>query len=392
MDSRYVFVYAAVNIFCILTALVILSKISYNVGSEHENRYFRGMTLCFLGFVILELLWIHIEGGIIGVPRALGSAFKIISTILIPFMVYHWFWFAEIKFRSKMVGNRVARVVTLIPFLAMLICYIVSIFNGMVFSIGTEGEVVPGPMYGLTGLVDNIYGIAIIIHAVILLVKEKVPYRRRTYITMIVFILLCTAGGIIDAVVQNTPIMPLANAFAFIFLFANLQETQIYNDALTGLNNRRRADEYIVESIPSANEENPLYLFVLDIDNFKHVNDSLGHLEGDKALRAAAKGIANTADRYRGFASRWGGDEFVIVANGTSANFAQDVMGALKEEVAKAKEEAFISYPLEVSVGFIKCTTPQSKMSDLIAKADAMLYEQKKLISQRVNNSQQKGA
>ena len=381
MDARYVFVYAAVNVFCMLTALVILSKISYNVGSEHENRYFRGMTLCFLGFVLLELLWVLIEGGVIAAPRTLGSLFKIIDTVLIPFMVYHWFWFAEIKFRSNIVGSWMARIITLIPFIVLVVCYFISIFNGMVFSIGPEGELVPGPLVGLTGIVDNIYGIAIIIHAAILLVKEKAPYRRRTYVTMIVFILLCTTGGIIDAVVQNTPVMPLANAFAFIFLFANLQETQIYNDALTGLNNRRRADEYILESIPSASEEMPLYLFVLDVDNFKSINDSLGHLEGDRALRAVARGIANAADEYHGFASRWGGDEFVVVASGQGENFPQSVISTLKGRISQSAEEAGITYPLDASVGFVKCTTPQSKMSDLIAKADKMLYEQKSMVA-----------
>ena len=343
------------------------------------------MVLCFLGFVVFELLWVLIEGNIIEIPRAIGSSFKIIGTVLIPLMVYHWFWFAEIKFRSKFVGNWPARVITLIPFAVLLICYIVSIFNGMVFSIGSEGELVPGPLVGLTGLVDNIYGIAIIIHAAILLVKEKVPYRRRNYVTQIVFIVLCTAGGILDAAVQNTPVMPLAIAFAFIFLFANLQETQIYNDALTGLNNRRRADEYISESIPFVTEEKPLYLFVLDIDNFKHINDTLGHLEGDRALATVAKGIANATDEYHGFASRWGGDEFVIVANGSGEDFAQSVMNSLKRSIAHAAEEAGMSYPLEASIGFVKCTTPQSKMSDLVSKADKMLYEQKRLTTRRAS-------
>ena len=383
MDARYVFVYAAVNVFCILTSLVILSKISYNVGTEHENRYFRGMVLCFLGFVVLELLWVLIEGGVLPLPRVAGSYLKAISTILIPYMVYLWFWFAEIKFQSKLVGSWPARVISLIPFIILVVCYLISIGNGMVFSIGPEGELVPGPLVGLTGIVDNIYGITIIIHAIVLLVQEKVPYRRRTYVTMIVFILMCTAGGILDAVVQNTPIMPLANAFAFIFLFANLQETQIYNDALTGLNNRRRADEYISESIPMASEEMPLYLFVLDVDNFKHINDSLGHLEGDRALRAVAKGIADAADEYHGFASRWGGDEFVVAASGLEEDFAQKVMTSLKSRITQSAEETGISYPLEASVGFVKCTTPQSKMSDLIAKADKMLYEQKNLAAKQ---------
>ncbi|MBQ9069451.1 MAG: hypothetical protein IJ131_10435 [Eggerthellaceae bacterium] len=136
MDPRYVFVYAAVNIFCIIVSLVILSKIGYNLGSEQENRYFRGMTLCFLAFVVLETIWVLTEGGILPIPRSVGSALKAIDTMTIPLMVYLWFWFAETKFRSKLASSRIARIVTFIPYLVLIVFYLFSIVSGVVFSIG----------------------------------------------------------------------------------------------------------------------------------------------------------------------------------------------------------------------------------------------------------------
>ncbi|MBQ9069452.1 MAG: GGDEF domain-containing protein [Eggerthellaceae bacterium] len=234
----------------------------------------------------------------------------------------------------------------------------------------------------MTGLVDNIYGIAIIIHAVILLVREKTAYRRRDYITQIVFIVLCTAGGMADAIISGTPIMPLAITLAFVYLFANLLEGQIYNDALTGLNNRRRADEYVSEAIAAANEDNPLYLFVLDVDNFKSINDSLGHLEGDRALKAVARGVANTTEDFHGFAARWGGDEFVLAANSGESDLPERVCERLKENIAREGEKDKIPFPLAASVGFAKCTSPGDKMADLILVADKMLYKNKRNLEQ----------
>lgn len=378
MDPRYVFVYAAVNIFCILVSLIILSKIGYNVGSEQENRYFRGMALCFLAFVVLETIWVLAEGGILPIPRAVASSLKAIDTMIIPFKVYLWFWFAETKFRSKIAESRIARIITFIPY-AILVCfYIASAFNGVVFSIGPEGELVPGPAVALTGLVDNIYGIAIILHAIVLFAKEKVPYRRRDYVTQIVFIVLCTAGGIIDAVVSGTPIMPLAIALAFVFLFSNLQESQIYNDALTGLNNRRRADEYMAESIEEASPENPLYLFVLDVDNFKEINDTRGHLEGDRALKAVARGIAKTTNAHSGFTARWGGDEFIIAVNGSDPNLPKQIESEIAATISEAAEEEGLAYSLAASIGCAKCTSPNDKIADLITVADEALYERKR--------------
>ena len=388
MSSCAAFGYIVVSVFCVLTALIILTKISYSIGTEHENRHFRGMVLCFLAYALLELVWVLGDSHMIPMSRSDASILKAIDTMLIPAMVFLWFWYAEIKFRSKFVGNWVARWVSIVPITFLVVCYIVSIFNGVVFSIGPEGELVFGPLGYLTGIVDNTYGIAIIAHAVIRLVREKAPYRRKDYITQIVCIVACTVGGIADAAasrmlaeaVTSTPIMPLAIALAFIYLIPSLQEERIYSDALTGLNNRRRADEYIANHLAMKSDAVPFYLFLLDVDRFKEINDTLGHLEGDRALRAVAKGIAHATDEFRGFVARWGGDEFIVAISGHDPALPELLTQRVRECIRSVAETEAISYLLDVSVGFAKCTPGHSKMHELISAADKMLYEQKSLV------------
>ncbi|MBQ9068765.1 MAG: GGDEF domain-containing protein [Eggerthellaceae bacterium] len=377
MDFRYAFVYAAVDMFSILMSIVILSRLSYNMGSERQVRVFQLMSLCFFGFVVCDLLWVLAWGNLAPVPPFVGTVAKIISTLLIPLMVYFWFLFAEMRFGTRSAERPLFRALWFIPMAVLIVLYIFSIWSGVVFSFGPNHELVPGPAIAMTGLVDNIYGIAIVVHAIILAVRDKATYRRREYFAQVMFIVICTAGGMINAAVSDTPIMPLAIALSFTYLMTSMQEGQIYNDTLTGLNNRRRADRFLEDTIGTVGAQGPFYLFMLDIDNFKHINDTYGHLEGDKALKASAQAIAKTTGNLGGFAARWGGDEFVVVVRGSEADVPQRFEEELKANLAEAVEEQGLGYGLSASIGYTKCTSGESRPADLLSEADSMLYKNK---------------
>ena len=381
MDFRYMFVYATVNIFCIVSSLIILSKFSYDVGSGQESRIFKRMTFSDLCFVVLELIWALAMGDVLKLPPLATGLIKVLGTVFIPLMVYFWYLFAETRFRNKRLHDKKIRLLAFVPMGVLLLLYITSFKTGLVFSITPERTVAYGPMIGLTGLVDNIYGITIIIRALFLHHRETVNYRKREYRTQIIFIVICTVAGIIDAAVSDTPVMPLAIALAFLFLFTNLQEVQIYNDALTGLSNRRMADQYLESSLVDTTKENPFYLLMIDVNNFKSINDSYGHLEGDRALRVVANSIRKTAEEYQGFAARWGGDEFIAIVRSQSLGLVQEFSSRLRARVEERKQEEGFSYPLSVSIGFARCDSDRDRLSALISAADASMYRDKKTSS-----------
>ena len=377
MDFHYAFVYMAVIVFCILMAIIFISKLSYNMGNDREVRIFRLMAGCFLGFAACELVWILSVGGLAPILPWVGSLAKVMSTLLIPLMVYFWFLFAEMRFGNHSAEKPLFRALWFIPMAVLLVVYLLSIWTGAAYSIDGQGQLIPGPAAGMTGLVDNIYGIAIVVHAIILAVREKLSYRRRTFFVQVMFIVICTAGGIIDAVVSNTPVMPLAIALSFTYLMTNIQEAQIYNDVLTGMNNRRRADRFVEDCIEAVDSQGPFYLFMLDIDDFKSINDTHGHLEGDKALKAMALAIAKTTNSMGGFAARWGGDEFAVVVRGEDSSLPTRFEKSLQENLNAEVLEQGLPYSLSASVGYSQCTSEDSRMADLIASADRMLYSNK---------------
>ena len=256
----------------------------------------------------------------------------------------------------------------------MLLIYITSIWTRAVATVDASGAVVPGPALAITGVVDNLYGIAVVIHAIVLLIKDKEGFRKKEYIAHILFILICTVGGVTDAIVSDTPVMPMAIMLSFNVLFIILQETKIFNDALTGLNNRRLADRYISSAIKESSVENPICVFMMDIDDFKIINDRYGHLEGDKALKQIAEALMQAVSRYRGFLARWGGDEFVVALTDMRENTIERFRADLKHELSKLQDTVDIPVELNLSIGEELCADQTRSLADVIEKADESLY------------------
>lgn len=106
-------------------------------------------------------------------------------------------------------------------------------------------------------------------------------------------------------------------------------------DGLTGLNNRSHfMDRLLEEQQRSTRENTPLSVIMLDIDNFKIVNDTYGHIAGDNAIIAVAKKIKNSL-RSIDIAGRYGGEEFCIALPNTPVDEAKDIAERMRETIEK---------------------------------------------------------
>ena len=378
MTQAYLVTYGAVDVFCILMSIIILRKFTTNVGSEVEIRYFRWMTISFMGFILAEFIWVLGKAGMLPASDTAYDLIKILGTWFMPVMVYSWFCFAENKFKSKFINKRSNRFLAFIPIIILTVFYILSFKAGIIFKI-SENSVERGPGFNLSGLVNNIYGLAIVIHAIILYIKSDSKTFRNVCIIQIMFILTCTFGGFIDGLFVNTPVLPLTVGLSFIYLFINLQEPQIFSDALTGLNNRRSAEVHFQRTVDDAYEEVPLNFFMMDINNFKKINDTYAHLEGDKALCLVADVLRHMENKYKGFSARWGGDEFLTMILGGTCDSAEEFSGEVNSAIQAKKEELNLKYDLSVAVGHAYTTSKKADIKSVINNADKALYKNKKI-------------
>lgn len=185
------------------------------------------------------------------------------------------------------------------------------------------------------------------------------------------------------------PLIPVWNAlirFGFFFVTSSLlialrgslveQRHLARTDALTGLCSRRAFEDRLDHELAMAQRHRtPLTLAYLDLDDFKAVNDSLGHAEGDRLLRTTGQAVQK-ALRKTDFAARLGGDEFALLLPGSDGHGAQRVVEHLRCEL----RETFSASSLEItcSIGVVSFLEPGVSPTDALAAADALMYEVKR--------------
>lgn len=160
-------------------------------------------------------------------------------------------------------------------------------------------------------------------------------------------------------------------------LHAEVQKLAI-TDALTGVYNRRGFFEFGKHEIERTRRfGHPLSFIWVDIDNFKHINDTFGHQTGDRVLKAVADCL-HTHTRDVDILARYGGDEFALLLPETDLPVAVNVAERLRLQVAGQPVSAeAISISLSVSIGVSKVTGDIHTLEPLIKRADAAMYAAK---------------
>ncbi|MFP5497514.1 MAG: GGDEF domain-containing protein [Gammaproteobacteria bacterium] len=149
-------------------------------------------------------------------------------------------------------------------------------------------------------------------------------------------------------------------------------------DPLTALYNRRALEMRAPSLLSEVSQARPGALLLIDIDNFKLINDLYGHTAGDRLLVALSEMIrAQLPDDS--LAARLGGDEFVILLNDTSNARIVALGSALREQFHQAASQAFATpEAVTLSIGASLFDTPPASLAALIEQGDAALYESKR--------------
>ena len=151
-------------------------------------------------------------------------------------------------------------------------------------------------------------------------------------------------------------------------------------DALTGLSNRKRFDDFLAEQfVAIAKSGKSLSLLMIDIDKFKSVNDKFGHPAGDAVIRTVGK-LIKTAARKQDLAARYGGEEIALILPGTNRAVASAIAETIRRAIAsKPVQHNNLQIPITASFG-VACFEPGSPISQaahLIRAADLALYNAK---------------
>lgn len=154
-------------------------------------------------------------------------------------------------------------------------------------------------------------------------------------------------------------------------LHASVQSLSL-TDPLTGLANRRHLRMHLDREVAAARRGRTLAAVIFDLDNFKLLNDTLGHIAGDEALKTFAR-ILDEENRAMNLVARFGGDEFVSILSDTSGPGAERYVRRVRERLLA--EPGLAGHPLAVSCGLALFDRDGMKRGeDLLRAADEDLY------------------
>jgi diguanylate cyclase (GGDEF) domain len=253
---------------------------------------------------------------------------------------------------------------------------LISIFTQWLFYIDADGHFQNSDLFFLQSIVNYSYLVIPTILNLIKASKSKLSHEKAEYLTYSLYMTPPIITSIFEDTLTYVPLLALNILMMVIIMFMKIQNLRISNDALTGLNNRRRLNSFLSEKLSKTSESNPLLIFIIDINDFKSINDQYGHIEGDHALQLFSSALKTVASECFAFAARYGGDEFCLVMN-QSGRKCDEIKDKINQTLADLQDKDK-KYIVTVSIGCALCTQVDEMPESVLRRADKMLYESKK--------------
>ena len=376
---NFVLAYVFVDALCFALTAIMLRNVTRDSGSETQVHYFTMLLRTYLAFVAFDAVWAIVAyGGFMEPGSLVPSIVNGINLTLIALAGYYWMFFTLAYFDRKITDSRKAVALAAIPVVLIPLIHTVGYITGQNVTFLPDG----GLEYGIAHTAIICIQMSYVLAPTIVAIREHRRATSRskklTCLAFMAFMVPFVVAGIIDAAAPGMPGAAAAIMVSLTVVMMSLQRSRVSSDVLTKLNNRRRADEFLEDSMKHASPEHPLHLFLIDLNRFKSINDTYGHLEGDRALRIAADALRTACAQVNAFVARWGGDEFVVIFADDADGDSERIPSLIRDTLSDTAAAANVEYELTCSIGHATCTSPTESISALVARADEMLYEVKR--------------
>lgn len=294
--------------------------------------------------------------------------------ISIGVLCYACFVYSETVQQSTFVRHRLSQVTSLIPISLLALLVISSVWTGWVFRIDAEGHFSDGPLYWLYQVLAYNYLVFTGLTTFVRSVRKQFYDRQDVFRMLTVSVLPLMLSAVLQEAFRELQILCVGVAAGALLVYVSSLEQQISIDGLTGLNNRMHLIRYVGSRMRSRPRGKTLTFMMMDADDFKFINDTYGHLEGDLALTTIAEALRRTVSHREGcFVARYGGDEFSLVCETEQDEEITVIVRELRAHLDVLSRERGTRHPLKLSIGMAAYDGSQS-IPDLIGAADAELY------------------
>lgn len=233
----------------------------------------------------------------------------------------------------------------LIPIFIMIIFLLLNWFLNYVFTVDENNIYKRNYLFFIIYLFSYFY----LVYSTVLIIKNKKLMKKGSFWPMISFLIPPIIGSIIQYYKYGISLIYVCISISIVIVYIYVQNDTMITDSLTGLFNRRFMENYVLNETKRLKEGDLLCGVMLDVDNFKAINDKFGHMTGDDALENVGL-ILKRCIAYTDVVARYAGDEFVII---TKIKEEEDICKLFEKIEASTKYfNAFDDKPYKISFSY----------------------------------------
>ena len=371
-----VFLRIDLNLFMAGVCLVVYGA-SRNISEKRlmHNRIFRWLTLCVFCPLILESLTWVLDGGGTKAQMLSNYAVTVSLYLLTPLPGFLWALYVNSQLFHDPKALRGLIISFGIPIAGCAVLTLATLLTNWMFSFDSNHVYHRGAWYPLLAVISML---PLVVSTVSVWVNRKRVTPKSAWM-LTLFSVITLLSSLAQVLFYGIAVIWSSVAISILIAYTGLQNDQVYLDHLTGVFNRRQMDIHLADRVRMAKDGRPLSCVLLDINHFKAVNDTLGHVAGDSALKDASQ-ILKSSIRKGDFLARYGGDEFVILTDIDREETLHMLLLRIRENTNVFNETQQRPYQIHFSAGSA-VYRPESGWNEqmFINHVDSLMYQDKAL-------------
>ncbi|HHU03359.1 MAG TPA: diguanylate cyclase [Christensenellaceae bacterium] len=356
--------------------LLIVILLSYKRPIRHvmlDEKTFYVMVILNIAQCIIETVVFLMDGKMVYGYHALLIILNVILFIVNIVFAFSWTIFVDYKLFTDMKRIKQVYPFVAIPAALVIIGCLINLFTPVFFVVDKYN------VYQRTDLFIIPYAVtySYLAYGVILVYLFRKKVQKYLFLPAIMFMVPIMIGSLLQFFFYGYSLVWLGVAIGMMYLFINVQNEASFVDSLSGLFNRQYLGNLLLMYSRKKDAAGVPAGIMLDIDNFKSINNTYGHLVGDDAIFTAGK-ILHKAMGGKGVICRYGGDEFIILMNVKSQEEIIDRINIVNDQAALFNELGNKPYKINFSIGYGTYDIKHDSIDDFLKKIDASMYEEKK--------------
>ena len=378
MTTEYVNLYVEINLFSLVLIFIVLRR-TQGVSRMVAQKTFVMGIISEMVFFIADTRSVLIGTRTIPGTSAALLIFKTIYFFSTAMMCFVWFLYFEYLRETLFIKERKKVRLSSAGIWLFSILLIGNLFGKYLFYVEPDGSYHRGTLFILNYVLPYSYVVVVWVRIFIDILKKDNRLNRQPQILLALFPVAPGISGVIQFFYPKVPIACVTMSLATLLLYLNWTDQLISVDPLTNLNNRKQLELSFKHWKKNLGDREKLSLLLVDANNFKHINDTYGHAQGDIALITIAEALSLGSRDISGksIVARYGGDEFVVLLITDTEGTCDELKEKINSRLSTIVKNKALPFALSVSIG-ISNFRDGDTLKGLIERADKAMYNEKK--------------